>query len=211
MRTKPTTSRPNMVNRSNTLTIPARIGSGGLALAIWLGLGAPTASVERISHGVKESPEPVRIKISASDEKSCSGSCLLLQVRVDNTGDHPVAFDPAAIGYRISFHKLRFHSRGGSSESISRQSDVPTGEHRYRVLMPSDSYKIGIELPLRGRFFRDPGHYSVKVTYGQFVEHQYRDTSALYGAVDSNDLQFEISRCTTKESSRGCDPKKELK
>lgn len=134
--------------------------------------------------------------------KACSQSCLAIEANLTNASSEAVAIDTFGLRYQIEIRKFTSLPTGGSVQVMTKRGDYGPGQYNdstYRVLKAGETYSTTLNLPLTDKFFRGKGSYKIQFTYGQFREYAYQGVKLFKGTVESNELDFSVVACSSKE------------
>lgn len=153
---------------------------------------------------------PLRLKLTITIPTPCFGASLKVQSELVNESKERVAIDTKTIWHQVSFNFFRSglsrtnpdgsgsgRNTGGSKTIVGDAG--PNYEGEYFVLSPGQSYKATRIIKLDDEFFSSPGVYSMKVSYGQFLDMSFEGITVWKGSVESNDLNFKVKSCKSKK------------
>jgi len=138
--------------------------------------------------------------ITMTSTTACLGSKTTIEGELINVGNERVAIDRRMLWYKSHFGSSSLTPSGGeitSMETIGDPGPEAAGQDVYLVLDPGQSYKASSDFTLKKKFFRRPGRYTVRLTYGQFHEGSVHDVALFNGVVTSNQLTFDLAVCKT--------------
>ena len=175
-------------------------------------LSVPHASNQAAAQNLTDLPV-LKLKLITTTPVVCFGGTTRLKARLINESNDKVAIDINTIWYEISFRFFRESSsqtkpdRSGSGRnkggSLTQVGDPgPNYEGKYLVLDTGQSYTATNALKLDDQFFKEPGVYKIKVTYGQFLKNAVEGTSVWKGTAESNELALRIIACNVSRTRK---------
>lgn len=181
--------RPQCRNLSLILCLPALVLCFCSAGAVMEAprIDGPQTIVRGLSFHITTASTTVRL-----------GAKLTIEGELINTGSERLAIDTRMLWYKSHFSSSRIKSNGGEIASMETIGDPGTeapGLDVYLILDPGQSYKASTNFTLKNKFFRKPGRYTVRLTYGQFHEGSTGDVKLFSGAVSSNQISFDLTLC----------------
>jgi hypothetical protein len=171
-----------------------------LSLFVWNG-----------SNANNQAAPPLRLKLTTTTPALCFGASLKVEAELVNESKEKVAIDVKTIWHQVSFKLFRSGpSRtnpdgGGSGRNTGGSKTIvgdtgPNYEGEYLILSPGESYKASRTIKLDDEFFNSPGTYSMKVSYGQFLDKSLEGITVWKGSVESNILNFKVTSCKNKKA-----------
>lgn len=139
---------------------------------------------------------PLKLTIRTRHSKVCSHGYIEIEAHLINLGNESLTVAPRALWYMVSYSQVPANEQEGGG-SFTTIGDPGPGDDQsaYLVLAPGESIKRTIALPLKDEFFQTTGHYSLRVTYGQFRRGEANGAKRYFGTVGSNKIKFEIILC----------------
>lgn len=165
------------------------------------------------SHASQRAASPLKLNLTTRTANVCVGESLKVEAELVNASDEQIVIDVKTIWYRLAFNFFRAGSSrtnpdgSGSGTntggSLTRVGDAgPHYEGEYLVLSPGESYKASRNIELDDEFFKSPGSYHLKVTYGQFLDAVFQEEIVWKGTVESEELNFKIVSCRAARKNK---------
>lgn len=144
---------------------------------------------------------PLRL-ILTTDEKICVGEKFVIVSRLQNISNRAVIIDKRYIWRHITEKSF---SRSSSNLFSTPQMRAILGDNFEDIDVPKehliklrpreyfeDKYLID---PDKDDFFKTVGKYSIRTDYNQYKDWKAKGVHLFIGAIDSNELKFELLDC----------------
>jgi|GEM_PF-4096257 len=135
------------------------------------------------------------------DSRLCSESTIEVAIKLVNRSKERLVIDRNMMWYMLSYSYLRVSAEGATSSHRTAIGEVGPDYKPDFVSLDSNEGLNGKKMvPIAGEFFKNPGVYSVRVTYAQFGRHNFMNTDVWRGRSQSNIGRFSIRECeSTKD------------
>ncbi len=158
------------------------------------------------SNADNQAAPPLRLKLTTATPVRCPGASLQVRAGLINESNGTIAIDVKYFWRRVSFNFFRSESSQTNPDGSGTGSNTggyltkvgdggPDYEGEYIVLGPGESYKASRTIKLDDEFFNSLASYTMKVSYGQFLDRSFEGVAVWKGSVESNSLNFKLVRC----------------
>lgn len=164
------------------------------------------------SHASEQAVSPLKLNITVRTANVCLGGPVKVEAEIVNASDKEVVIDVKTIWYKLAFSFFRAGisrtNADGSGSGTNTGGSLtivgdggPQYEGEYLVLRPHVTYRASRNIALDDEFFKNPGNYRLKITYGQFLNAVFQEHPVWKGTVESAELNLKIITCRARKDN----------